>query len=325
MCTTLTYYLALTPSYVRHQRAQPDVLQLPTPPVNVIGAWTIPREPVCLTFAFDINHLLWASTFFPNGIPNVTAWTSTLMAYLVQKGYDVPSLESLRKPFSKALQYFQLTQQWSNELMHTVVEAYQVNTNLCALPLSSDIVEDLSKDPVAMSYYSKEEDHQPSGKNEAPSPYLCSQCSLCFPSKPERDPNELFDSIQCLDACFQQVRCQGTGSKDPPKRADDLEAEDCLEPGLKVPDSVLNSCERSFLAANENHEKALMSAFADTGLMAMICCHDCVLSMVNITSVGEKQYYAVALLEALSVNSQHGGEQEFFMMLVAICIVAQLR
>ncbi|KAF9504223.1 hypothetical protein BS47DRAFT_1251606, partial [Hydnum rufescens UP504] len=66
-----------------------------------------------------------------------------------------------------------------------------------------------------------------------------------------------------------------------------------------VPDSVLNSCERLFLAANENREKASTSAFADTGLMAMICHHDHVLSMVNITSAGEKQYYAVALLEAL--------------------------
>ncbi|KAF9503874.1 hypothetical protein BS47DRAFT_1374445 [Hydnum rufescens UP504] len=31
----------------------------------------------------------------------------------------------------------------------------------------------------------------------------------------------------------------------------------------------------------------------------MICHHDRILSMVNITSVGEKQYYAIALLEVL--------------------------
>jgi hypothetical protein len=45
MCATLMCYLALIPSYVRHQRAQPDILQLPTPPINIIGAWTIPGEP----------------------------------------------------------------------------------------------------------------------------------------------------------------------------------------------------------------------------------------------------------------------------------------
>ncbi|KAF9503646.1 hypothetical protein BS47DRAFT_1374467 [Hydnum rufescens UP504] len=73
----------------------------------------------------------------------------------------------------------------------------------------------------------------------------------------------------------------------------------CAAGALVVPDSVLNSCERSFLAANKNCEKASTSAFADTGLMAMICHHDHILSMVNITSVGEKQYYAIALLEVL--------------------------
>ncbi|KAF9509428.1 hypothetical protein BS47DRAFT_1373510 [Hydnum rufescens UP504] len=73
----------------------------------------------------------------------------------------------------------------------------------------------------------------------------------------------------------------------------------CTAGALVVPDSVLDSCERSFLVANENCEKASTSAFVDTGLMAMICRHDCVLSMVNITSVGGKQYYAIALLEAL--------------------------
>jgi Kyakuja-Dileera-Zisupton transposase len=142
-----------------------------------------------------------------------------------------------------------------------------------------------------------------------------------------------FDSIQCLDACFQQVHCHGTagdieielvctcfltpadiasmknhvesrhGMKlmraKASKGTDDLEAKDHVEPGLRVPDSVLDSCERSFLAASEHREKASTSAFADTGLMGMICRHDQVILMVNITSVGEKQYYAVALLEAL--------------------------
>ena len=80
---------------------------------------------------------------------------------------------------------------------------------------------------------------------------------------------------------------------------DDLTAEDRLEPGMRIPDSVLDGCERSFLAADENREKASTSAFADTGLMAMLCRHDRVLFMANVTTAGEKQYYAVALLHAL--------------------------
>ena len=83
------------------------------------------------------------------------------------------------------------------------------------------------------------------------------------------------------------------------KTTDDLSTEDRLEPGMNVPDSVLDGCEKSFLAANENREKASASAFADTGLMGMICRHDRVLFMANVTTAGEKQYYAVALLQAL--------------------------
>ncbi|KAF9504187.1 hypothetical protein BS47DRAFT_1308625, partial [Hydnum rufescens UP504] len=271
--------------------------------------------------------LLWASTFFLNGIPNISAWTAALTAYLGQKAYEVPSTESLRKPFSKALQYFQLVQQRTDELTRNVVEAYRAAGGVCL------VVEEMSRDRTATSHYFKEEDHKPSGNDEAPSPYLRSRCSLCFPSKPEKAPNKHFDSIQCLDACFQQVRCRGTagdieielvrtcfvtpadiasaknhvesrrGTKSTRAKAskgtDDLEAEDRVEPGLRVPDSVLDGCERSFLAANEHREKASTSVFADTGLMGMICRHDRVILMANVTSAGEKQYYAVALLEVL--------------------------
>ncbi|KAF9508549.1 hypothetical protein BS47DRAFT_1258427, partial [Hydnum rufescens UP504] len=52
-------------------------------------------------------------------------------------------------------------------------------------------------------------------------------------------------------------------------------------------------CETSFKATNENHEKASTTAFASMGLMAAICHHDRVLWMVNMTTAGEKQYYAV--------------------------------
>jgi len=38
---------------------------------------------------------------------------------------------------------------------------------------------------------------------------------------------------------------------------------------------------------------------ADTGLMALICQHDHVLWLVNMTSAGEKQHYALCLLQKL--------------------------
>lgn len=52
------------------------------------------------------------------------------------------------------------------------------------------------------------------------------------------------------------------------------EADDCLEPGMELPTSVLNDCNYFFKAADEQREKASTVFFADTGLMALICQHD---------------------------------------------------
>ncbi|KAG8214409.1 hypothetical protein J3R82DRAFT_9406, partial [Butyriboletus roseoflavus] len=58
-------------------------------------------------------------------------------------------------------------------------------------------------------------------------------------------------------------------------------------------------CEDSFVAANEKCEKASTRYFANTGLMAMLCHHDCVLWLVNMTSAGEKQHYTLTLIQHL--------------------------
>jgi hypothetical protein len=75
--------------------------------------------------------------------------------------------------------------------------------------------------------------------------------------------------------------------------------DDGFEGPLKVPTSVLNECNDSFTAADEKRQKASTQFFADTGLMALLCRHDRVLWLVNITTAGEKQHYAVALIRQL--------------------------
>jgi Kyakuja-Dileera-Zisupton transposase len=142
------------------------------------------------------------------------------------------------------------------------------------------------------------------------------------------------DFIACLDACFTQKRnkTQGGGShRDPQnqhpssifvseadvKTAEDLVercrssrprhaaraqnsgVEDGYKAGMRVPTSVLNGCNDSFVAADEKREKASTQFFADTGLMALLCRHDRPLWTINMTSAGEKQHYAVALLQRL--------------------------
>ncbi|KAF8833407.1 hypothetical protein BDN67DRAFT_992846 [Paxillus ammoniavirescens] len=69
---------------------------------------------------------------------------------------------------------------------------------------------------------------------------------------------------------------------------------------MRVPTSVLNGCGESFVVANEKREKASTHLFADTGLMALLCRYDRVLWLVNMTSAGEKQHYALALIQQLT-------------------------
>lgn len=87
-----------------------------------------------------------------------------------------------------------------------------------------------------------------------------------------------------------------TSRRPQPAPSDDA---DGMEPGMDVPTSVLNECNDSFLAADEKREKASTQHFADTGLMSLICRHDRLLFVVNMTHSGERQHYVLALLKAL--------------------------
>lgn len=68
---------------------------------------------------------------------------------------------------------------------------------------------------------------------------------------------------------------------------------------MHLPTSVLNDCNSSFKAADEQREKASTTFFADTGIMALICRHDRLLFAANMTHAGERQHYALALLPKL--------------------------
>ena len=80
------------------------------------------------------------------------------------------------------------------------------------------------------------------------------------------------------------------------------EEEDGYEKSLKVPTSILNDCNDSFTAADEKRQKASTQFFADTAIMALLCRHDRVLWLANMTSAGEKQFYVIALLKKLFAN-----------------------
>ncbi|KAI6109944.1 hypothetical protein F5141DRAFT_1004447, partial [Pisolithus sp. B1] len=143
------------------------------------------------------------------------------------------------------------------------------------------------------------------------------------------------DAIVCIDAYFTQKRRSGQ-TDDPinPTATDflspeDIHAMECevdglrkskssnyrrrgqaskrnlgeegevFEEGMKITTSVLKGCNESFTAADERSLQASTQFFSDTGVMALLCHHDHVIHLANMTSAGEKQHYALALIKSL--------------------------
>jgi hypothetical protein len=98
-------------------------------------------------------------------------------------------------------------------------------------------------------------------------------------------------------SCHSRPPARGRKRKQPTEGE-----EDGYENGMRVPTSVLDGCGESFFAADEKREKASTQFFADTGVMAMLCSHDRVLWLINMTLAGEKQHYALTLIKKLFNN-----------------------
>lgn len=116
-------------------------------------------------------------------------------------------------------------------------------------------------------------------------------------------PKSLFvdeELVERMEAYVDSIRPQRSQSHTAKskKHVPQVEEEDGFEhEDLKVTRSVLDSCNESFIAADEAREKASTKFFDITGLMALICRHDRVLWLVNMKSAGEKQAYALVLIE----------------------------
>ncbi|KIK14542.1 hypothetical protein PISMIDRAFT_116847, partial [Pisolithus microcarpus 441] len=161
-------------------------------------------------------------------------------------------------------------------------------------------------------------------------------CLLCFGGcNWQGNSSSNIDAIVCIDACFTQKR--RSGLQDDPvnptatvflsqEEIDSMESEvdslrkkkpsvqrrsgyvskrhhkdeeDGFEQGMRIPTSVLQNCNESFTAADEKCQKASTQFFSDTGVMALLCRHDHVIHLANMTSAGEKQHYALALIKSL--------------------------
>ncbi|KAG1744527.1 uncharacterized protein EDB91DRAFT_1236494 [Suillus paluster] len=261
-------------------------------PLQLLCHGLFPCAPMAPSLAVDLQVLEFVRLLFICQSPNQTAWCNALETFLDGMGYKLTSKNNLRRRFSNAFHWY-----W----VLTVLARDHIST----------LITDAQKD---------------GSRVDQPSEYLRLQCPLCFGG------NNWPDVIVCIDACFTQkcsTNARGATSSDPPnltlsfflpmdnvkamedfverccgekcqKRASRVEPDkDCYEEGMRIPVSVLNGCGDSFIAADEKREKASTHFFTDTGLMALLCRHDRVLWITNLTSAGEKQHYALALLDRL--------------------------
>ncbi|KAG2115662.1 hypothetical protein BD769DRAFT_1363277 [Suillus cothurnatus] len=271
-------------------------------PLQLLHCGFFPCVPVAPSLAVDLRLLEFVRLLFLRQSPNQTAWCDALETFLDGMQYKLRLKNSLRHRFSNVFHWYQVLIVLAQDYISTLVVGSR-------------------KDGARV---------------DQPSDYLRSRCPLCFGGNDwrngARDSLPMPDVIVCIDACFTQKRSanpRGATGSDPPNPTpsfflptDDVKAmedfvercrgdrwqartsraepdEDSYEEGMRIPVSVLNGCGDSFIAADKKREKASTRFFTDTGLMALVCRHDRVLWIANLTSAGEKQHYALALLDRL--------------------------
>ena len=171
---------------------------------------------------------------------------------------------------------------------------------------------------------------------DIPSVYLQRRCPICFSgtaklqtstcalnltvyTSVQTDISVSAQAIVCVDANFAQRRrhSRHPDPLDPHPdthflSVNDVESmkrvveharpsgsSDSAKSWAALPDDTLDDCEKAFTAAQGHIAKSSNAIFADTALMALLCRHDRPLFLVNMTSAGKRQYYALALIRAL--------------------------
>ncbi|KAI6016833.1 hypothetical protein BKA83DRAFT_4059403 [Pisolithus microcarpus] len=277
-----------------------DLTVCPCAPAALQLLWIgyFPCAPLGPTLAVSLQLLSLVRQLFMRMPPNTSAWCESFEAYLAGMGYKVDTKEGIRRRFSNAYHWY------------------------CILELSLD------------EYVQQNSRIRPSEYLRQRCP-LCFGGYSCQMKSTQHSSSDI-DAIVCIDACFTQKR--RSGQPDDPinptatvflspgdiyamecevdglrksrssvqrrsgqslKRNHLGNEDDVFEEGMRITTSVLKGCNESFTAADERRQKASTQFFSDTGVMALLCRHDRVIYLANMTSAGEKQHYALALVKAL--------------------------
>ncbi|KAF9231394.1 hypothetical protein BU15DRAFT_90924 [Melanogaster broomeanus] len=258
---------------------------------QLLALGVFPCAPLAPTLTVDLSLLELVRELFARMSPNMTAWCEAFEAVLFSRGHK----EGIRRRFGTAYHWYIVLRLSVEDNFRNLLSPYR--TPLLTPP-SPDT---RSQTPPSSDEYLRE-------RCPLPDAILC--IDACFTQKRQqqdhlddpRNPSRSFflpeDEITTMEAKVEElrgpvhskargIRKNATGNPD---------EEDGYEPGMRVPTSVLEGCNDSFLAADERRDKASTRFFVDTGIMALLCRHDRVLWLANMTSAGKKQHYALALI-----------------------------
>ncbi|KAJ3739924.1 hypothetical protein DFH05DRAFT_1529806 [Lentinula detonsa] len=276
--------------------------------------------------AVDIHVLDFVTRLFLRIAPNNTAWADSINEFLSSQGYQLQGQDPLRRQFGNALQWFNSLQDLTANFVDQVLSIAR-NYEEGGSEVSDAEVKtvEIAKGKEARESSEDDDSNVDSGSDQPAKKQLRidsdqemnhpSRPNACFTQKhnkrsykdpPRQHPRTVF-LLESDVKRWEEIVASLRPPKTMPKTAAGGEArEDGYELSLKVPNSVLDACEASFTAADGSREKASTQFFDSTALMAMLCRHDRVLWLVNMTSPGERQHYALALIDWLFKNLPSG-------------------
>ncbi|KAI6023465.1 hypothetical protein EDC04DRAFT_2869550 [Pisolithus marmoratus] len=297
-------------------------------PATVQFLWMgyFPCAPLGLTLAVSLQLLSLVRQLFMQMPPNTSAWCESFEAYLAGMGYKVDTKEGIHRRFGNAYHWYCILEISLDE--HIQQQLQKSISPPSGIPLAD----------ASSSHYSPDSDvfsskMRPSQYLQQHCP-LCFGGHNWQSNNSQQSLSDV-DAIVCIDACFTQKH--RSGQPDDPVNPtatvflspEDIQAMECevdrlqksksanqrrsgqaskgnhgdegdvFEEGMRITTSVLKGCNDSFTAADERHQKASTQFFSDTGVMALLCRHDHVIHLANMTSAGEKQHYALALIKSL--------------------------
>ncbi|KAE9387085.1 hypothetical protein BT96DRAFT_1005472 [Gymnopus androsaceus JB14] len=284
-CVCLNKGLNLEVVVVRFTNLQKITLRTcscQTAPTQLMKHGLFGCAPLRPSLAVDLRVLDFVTRLFLRISPNNTTVCNTIEDFLKSQGYQLRGQDPFPSAFCKRFIVAVVDDTEDDHLANNTPagSGSQPLRPLSMMKMINDLVREVAE--IAQGE-----------ARTRPSDYLRARCPICFGGK-SRFAEGLSTirtrtSQDCIPETPQKQR-RGQGSQD---------EEDGFEGSLRVPNSVLDACGESFTAANGDRQKASTQFFDSTALMGLLCRHDRVLWLVNMTTPGERQHYALTLVDTL--------------------------